>query len=208
MKKVITLIVLAFAINLSAQSEYEKGMTKAFSLWSTNNSAEAGQLFERISNAEKDKWLPSFYAATVQILECFQIKDENTLKSKLTKAQEFLDLATKNSPNNPEILITQALLNTAYIVFDGQKYGMSMSMKNTALYAKALKIAPNNPRVIFSKAESDIGTARFFGQSTAPFCKDVKRAISLSKEEKITIKFYPTFLLKRVEEVLSKCEAK
>ncbi|WBX70597.1 hypothetical protein [Tenacibaculum retecalamus] len=208
MKKVITLIALVLAVNLSAQSEYEKGMTKAFELWSANKSAEAGQLFERISNAEKENWLPPFYAATVQILESFQIKDENKLKSKLTKAQEFIDLATLNSPNNPEILITQALLNTAYIVFDGQKYGMSMSMKNTALYAKALKIAPNNPRVIFSKAENDIGAARFFGQSTAPFCKDVKKAIALSKEEKMTVKFYPTFLQKRAEEVLKKCEKK
>ena len=208
MKKVITLIALVLAVNLSAQSEYEKGMTKAFEFWSANKSAEAGQLFERISNAEKENWLPPFYAATVQILESFQIKDENKLKSKLTKAQEFIDLATLNSPNNPEILITQALLNTAYIVFDGQKYGMSMSMKNTALYAKALKIAPNNPRVIFSKAENDIGAARFFGQSTAPFCKDVKKAIALSKEEKMPVKFYPTFLQKRAEEVLKKCEKK
>ena len=208
MKKVITLIALVLAVNLSAQSEYEKGMTKAFEFWSANKSAEAGQLFERISNAEKENWLPPFYAATVQILESFQIKDENKLKSKLTKAQEFIDLAALNSPNNPEILITQALLNTAYIVFDGQKYGMSMSMKNTALYTKALKIAPNNPRVIFSKAENDIGAARFFGQSTAPFCKDVKKAIALSKEEKMTVKFYPTFLLKRAEEVLKKCEKK
>ncbi|CAM1347498.1 tetratricopeptide repeat protein [Tenacibaculum insulae] len=208
MKKVITLIVVIFALNISAQSNYEKGMNKAFELWSANKSTEAGQLFERISKAEKENWLPPFYAATIQILESFQIKEEAVLKAKLNKAQEFLDLATANSPNNPEILITQALLNVGYIAFDGQKYGMSMSIKNTALYAKALKIAPNNPRVILSKAENDIGTARFFGQSTAPFCKDVKKAIALSKKEKITTKFYPTFLLKRAEEVLSKCEAK
>ena len=54
MKKVITLIVVIFALNISAQSNYEKGMNKAFELWSANKSTEAGQLFERISKAEKE----------------------------------------------------------------------------------------------------------------------------------------------------------
>ena len=123
MKKIITLIVLVFTINLVAQGQYEKGMTKAFELWGTNKSMEAGQLFERISNAEKDNWLPPYYAATIEIIGSFGIKDETVLKSKLNKAQEFLGKSTVNSPDNPEILITQALLNTAYMAFDGQKYG-------------------------------------------------------------------------------------
>ncbi|MFT6749554.1 MAG: hypothetical protein ACJAQ1_001503, partial [Flavobacterium sp.] len=33
--------------------------------------------------------------------------------------------------NNPEIILTQALLNTGYIAFDRQKYGMTFSGKNS-----------------------------------------------------------------------------
>ncbi|QXP72398.1 hypothetical protein H0I31_01450 [Tenacibaculum sp. AHE15PA] len=208
MKKIITLLVLLLAINLSAQSKYEKGMTKGFELWQSDKTTEASQLFERISKAEKENWLPPFYAATIEIVGSFGVKDEAVLKAKLNKAQEFLDTATAVSPNNPEILITQALLNTAYMAFDGQKYGMSMSMKNGALYSKAFKLAPNNPRVILSKAQADMGAANFFGQSTAPFCKDIKRAIELGKTEKITEKFYPKFMLDRAEEVLKQCQKK
>ncbi|TDQ23898.1 tetratricopeptide repeat protein [Tenacibaculum caenipelagi] len=205
MKKIITLLAIVFAINVSAQSQYEKGMTKAFELWKTNKTTEAAQLFERISKAEKNNWLPPYYAATIEIIESFQIKDEATLTTKLTKAQGFLDTAKSISPENPEILITQALLNIAYMVFDGQKYGMTMSMKNATLYEKALKLAPNNPRVVLSKAESDMGAARFFGQSTEPFCNNIKKAIELGKEEKITEKFYPKFNVQRAEGVLKKC---
>ncbi|WP_428742154.1 hypothetical protein [Tenacibaculum sp.] len=205
MKKIITLLAIVFAVNVSAQSQYEKGMTKAFELWKTNKTTEAAQLFERISKAEKNNWLPPYYAATIEIIESFQIKDEATLTTKLTKAQGFLDIAKSISPENPEILITQALLNIAYMVFDGQKYGMTMSMKNATLYEKALKLAPNNPRVVLSKAESDMGAARFFGQSTEPFCNNIKKAIELGKEEKITEKFYPRFNKERAEEVLKKC---
>ena len=208
MKKIITLIALVVAVTVSAQSQYENGMNKAFELWGANKTKEAGQLFERISKAEKDKWLPAYYAATIEILSSFGVKEEATLKSKLNKAQGFLDTAKSLSSDNPEILITQALLNTAYMAFDGQKYGMTMSMKNNALYGKAFKIAPNNPRVVMSKAEADMGAARFFGKSIAPYCKDVERAIELAKKEKTTEKFYPRFMFDRAEQIVKQCKKK
>lgn len=207
MKKVITLFVLIFAINTSAQSQYKKGMSKAFELWETNKLTEASQLFERIAKAEKDNWLPSYYAATIEIIGSFGLKDEAVLKAKLTKAQEFLDTAKSISVDNPEILIAQAFLNLGYIAFDGQKYGMTLSGKNNQLYAKAIEIAPENPRVILGKAEWEMGAARFFGKSMTPYCKDIKRAIELGKAEKITKAFYPKFMVKRAEEVLKQCSS-
>ena len=206
MKKSILIIALLFVGIISAQTKYQTGMQKAFGLWQQGKMTEASQLFERISKAEPTKWLPAYYAATVEILGSFGLKDEVVLKAKLTKAQEFLDVAKSNSENNPEIIITQALLNTGYIAFDGQKYGMTLSGKNTQLYAKALQIAPKNPRVILGNAEWNMGAARFFGKSTKPYCEDIKRAIKLSKEEKIQIEFYPKFMLPRAEQVLKQCE--
>lgn len=208
MKKVILLLVFVIMANVTAQTQYEKGMTKAFELWENQKNAEAVQLFERIANAEKDNWLPPYYAATVEIISAFGIKDEAKLTAKLNKAKGFLDSATKISENNPEIIISYALLNTAYIAFDGQKYGMTLSGKNVAIYNKALAIAPNNPRVILSKAEWDMGGAKFFGQPIEPYCKDVKKAIELFKKEKQTIQFYPYNGLDRAEKILQDCEKK
>jgi hypothetical protein len=206
MKKITLLLVLVFAVNLTAQTQYEKGMNKAFQLWGQQKNTEASQLFERIANAEKDKWLPSYYAGLIEVLGSFGIKDEAKLKAKLNKAQEFLDNADAISPNNPEVLITKAFLNVSYMAFDGQKYGMTMSMKNNALYARAIKIAPNNPRVIMSKAEADMGAARFFGKPITPYCKDIERAVALAKKEKITEKFYPQFGFDRATQILKQCK--
>lgn len=206
MKKVLFIIVIFIATGISAQSKYQKGMQKAFNFWNKGEMQKASQLFERISKAEPTKWKPAYYAATVEILGSFGLKDETKLTAKLTKAQEFLDAAKANSNNNPEILITQALLNTGYIAFDGQKYGMTLSGKNAQLYAKALAIAPNNPRVILGNAEWNMGAAKFFGKSTKPFCNEIKRAIQLAKEEKIEEEFYPKFYQKRALEVLKQCE--
>ncbi|WP_223267194.1 hypothetical protein [Polaribacter sp. IC073] len=181
-------------------------MQKAFGLWEKGNMVEASQLFERISKTEPTKWLPAYYAATVEILGSFNLKEEAVLKAKLTKAQGFLDTAKSNSENNPEIIITQALLNLGYIAFDGQKYGMTLSEKNNQLYAQALQIAPKNPRVILGNAEWNIGAAKFFGKSTKPYCDEVKRAIKLAKEETVKEEFYPKFFIERAEQVLKECE--
>ncbi len=205
MKHFIVIITVLFAVNTSAQSQYEKGMTKAFKLWENNKSTEAAQLFERISEAEKNNWLPSYYVATIETIGCFGLKDEAILNAKLTKAQRYLDIAKGNTKNNAEIIIAQALINTAYIAFDGQKYGMQLSGKNYALYTKALQIAPNNPRVILGKAEWDMGGAKFFGKSIEPFCKDVKRALELFKTYKPEGKFYPTSGKQRAEDILKDC---
>lgn len=208
MKKIITLLlVVVTTSSLSAQSKYEKGMIKAFELWEAQKTEQASQLFERISKAKQNEWLPSYYVATLEILGSFGLKDEAKLNSKLKKAQEFLDIAKGISPNNPEIIINQALLNTAFIAFDGQKYGMTLSGKNAILYNEALKIAPNNPRVILGKAEWDMGSARFFGQPIDPYCKDIEKALELFEKEELP-KFYPKYGKIRAKQVLKQCKKK
>jgi hypothetical protein len=174
-------------------------MQKAFSFWDAEKMTEASQLFERIATVETENWLSSYYAAAIEIVGSFGLKDEAILITKLTKTQKFLDVAASLSENNPEIIITQALLNLGYIAYDGQKYGMTLSGKNNQLYAQALQIAPLNPRVILEKAEWEMGAAAFFGKSTKPYCDEIKRAITLGKDEKIEQEFYPKFMLERAE---------
>jgi tetratricopeptide (TPR) repeat protein len=181
-------------------------MEKAFESWDEEKLTEASNLFERIASVEKENWLPPFYAGYTLVLSSFDEKDENQLKLKLDKAAELLGRAEKLSPNNPEIMIAQALHNTAYINFDGQKYGMTMSSKNASIYNQALKLAPKNPRVILAKAEWDMGLARFFNKSTDPYCKDVQRALEIFKTEKTAEeKFYPDWGKERAEQVLEGC---
>lgn len=206
MKNLFLFIGLCIALNVPAQTPYQTGMQKAFSLWDAEKMTEASQLFERIATVETENWLPSYYAATIEIVGSFGLKDEAMLTAKLSKAQKFLNVASSKSENNPEIIITQALLNLAYIAFDGQKYGMTLSAKNNQLYAQALQIAPLNPRVILGKAEWEMGAAAFFGKSTKPYCDEIKRAITLGKNEKIEQEFYPKFMVERAEVVLGKCE--
>jgi hypothetical protein len=205
MKKLMLLTLFLVSLIGNSQSNYEKGMQKAFELWGTNP-IEASNLFERIAAAETDNWLPPYYAAQVLILQSFNEKDKDKLDSQLKKAQDLINDATAISKNNPEILVMQAMLHTAYVAYDGATYGMQLSPKVAALYAQAEQIDPTNPRVVLNKAEWDMGSARFFGQDTAPFCKDLERALELFANFKPETPFHPNWGKERAEQVLSNCK--
>lgn len=205
MKHLIIIATLLVTVAVNAQSNYEKGMQKAFDLWSSNNPTEASNLFERIANAETDNWLPAYYAAQINIVYSFGETDEDKLTAQLKKAQDLINDATAISKDNPEILVLQALLHTAWVAYDGATYGMTLSGKVVELYTKAAQISPKNPRVVYCKAEWDMGGAKYFGQDTTPFCKDLEHAIELFANFKPESPFHPNWGQERAVQILETC---
>ena len=205
MKNLIIILVLSVAELVSAQTNYDKGMQKAFQLWGSEP-IEASNLFERIASAESDNWLPLYYAAQINILQSFGLQDEEKLTAQLNKAQDLLNDATTISKDNPEIIVLQALLHTAWVAYDGATYGMTLSGKVSALYGQAEQLAPDNPRVILNKAEWGMGSARYFGQDTQPFCKDVARSLELFANFKPESPYYPKWGKERAEQIMETCK--
>lgn len=206
MKKVMLFVMILVSVTTMAQDKYTKGMQKAFELWGEGKIIEASNLFERISTAEMDNWLPYYYVAQVNTVASFGEKDVEKLTRQLEKAQEYVDLAKAISPDNPEIMVQQAMTYTAWVAFDGATYGMTLSGKVTALYQKALQLAPDNPRVVFSKAQWGMGSAKYFGQDTAPFCKDVEHALELFANFKPESDFHPNWGKDRAATTLKRCK--
>ncbi|XCF07041.1 hypothetical protein ABI125_04070 [Tamlana crocina] len=206
MKQLLFIAALMVSTLSFSQTNYEKGMDKAFDLWKNNQPIEAANLFERIAAAEPDNWLPPYYAAQINILYSFGEKDEKKLTAQLKKGQDLINDATAISKENPEILVLQALLHTAWVAYDGATYGMTLSGKVVELYEKAETINPKNPRVVYCKAEWNIGGARYFGQDTAPFCKDLERALELFTNFKPETAFHPNWGKDRVEMLLESCK--
>ncbi|MGC4041573.1 MAG: hypothetical protein QM710_12525 [Flavobacterium sp.] len=206
MKTLITTFVLFITSLVSAQTQYEQGMGKAMQLWGAGKNAEAVATFERIASVEKTNWLPNYYIAFINTIDAFGTKDKEKVNALLTKAQDALDNATVISPNNPEIMVVQAMLYTAYIVQDpmtnGQKYG-ALAMQE---YNKALAIDPKNPRVVFSKAEFEIGGAKFWGTDTKPMCEAIAKSIELFANFKPESQFHPSWGADRAKEKLSECK--
>ena len=206
MKTIITATVFFICSLMSAQTQFEQGMGKAMQLWGAGKNTEAIATFERIASVEKNNWLPNYYIAFIGTINAFGTKDKATATAYITRAQQAIDDATLISPNNPEIMVVQAMLYTAILLQDpmnnGQKYGALV----TEQYNKALAIDLNNPRAVFSKAEFEIGGAKYWGTDTKPMCAAIAKSIELFANFKPESQFHPSWGADRAAEKLKECK--
>lgn len=206
MTKIITLITLFVCSLLAAQTQYEQGMQKAFELWKDDKANEASAMMERIATVEKNNWLPHYYVALINTTEAFRPTQKNQASALLEKAQNALDAATLISTENPELMVMQALIYTAIIVQDPMTNGMKYSGLAREQYNKAIALAPNNPRVVYCKAEFELGGARWTGADTKVLCKELARAIELFATYKTETAFAPSWGLDRAQQKLLECK--
>jgi len=206
MKTIFTVITFIITNLVLAQGQFEQGMGKAFGLWGEGKSAEASAMFERIASAEKSNWLPNYYVALVNTTDAFDPKNKANIPALLDKAQKALDEAATISLDNPEIMVLQALIYTAWLVQDPMANGMKYSALAMKEYEKALAIAPNNPRAVFGKAEFEIGGAKYWGTDTKPMCEQIARSIELFASFKPESEFHPKWGLDRAQETLKTCK--
>lgn len=206
MSKIIVTIVLFISSYISAQGQFEQGIGKALQLWGEGKSTEATALFERIAAAEKSSWLPNYYVALVNTNAAFGTKDKEQVSLLLDKAQKALDVEMDKNPNNAELLVVQAMIHTAWIAFDPMTNGQKLAGPVMELYAKAKAIAPENPRVVFCKAEFEIGGAKFWGTDTKPMCAQIEKAIGLFATFKPETVFSPSWGLERAQMAQKNCK--
>ena len=206
MKKIITVIALLIVGLTSAQTQFEKGMEKAFGLWKEGKNAEASAMFERIAAAEKNSYLPNYYVALINTTAVFTEKDKTKIDLLLTKAQDALDKEIIKDQNNAELYVLQALIYTGYVVADPMTNGMKYSAKVMEAYAKAKAIDPNNPRAVFGEADYQLGGAKWTGVDTKPLCVQVDKAIELFATFKPETQFSPKWGLDRALEAQKNCK--
>lgn len=205
MEKVFLIFYFLVSNIISAQGNYDQGMTKALELWKEGKATEASALFERIASAEKDNWLPNYYVALVNTTSAFRTKDGKELEGLLGKAQKALDSELNKGAENAELLVLQAMIHTARIAFDPMNKGATLSGTVLQLYNEAEAISPNNPRVVLSKAQFEMGSAKFFNSDTTPICLRIEKSIVLFDNFKPESPFYPNWGKEQAEKVLKGC---
>ena len=208
MTKIITSIALLLTSFLFAQGKFEQAMGNAMQLWGEGKNTEASAAFERIAGVEKKSWLPNYYVAAINTFAAFATKDKEMVNAMLTKAQNALDIEMIKDANNPEILVMQAMIHTAWIAFDPMTNGQKLALKVMELYGKAQAIAPENPRVVYGKAEFEIGAAQFWGTDTKPMCAAVDKSIGLFAIFKPETPFSPNWGLERALATQKNCQKK
>ena len=208
MKKLIFFIAILVGSVINAQTPFEQAMGKAMQLWGEGKNNEASAMFERIAAAEKNSWLPNYYVAAVNTFAAFGTKDKEQMTAMLNKSQDAIDAEMLKDANNPEILVMQAMIHTAWISADPMTNGMRLSGKVMQLYSKATTIDPNNPRAVFGKAEFEIGGAKWTGANVNDLCKDVEKAVLLFDTFKPAMAFAPNWGKDRALKAQNQCAKK
>ena len=206
MKTLIITTALLISSLLTAQTSFEQGMGKSLGLWGEGKAQEASALMERIAAAEKSNWLPNYYVALINTTEAFNPANKEKVPAMIIKAQNAIDNATLISPNNDEIMVVQAMLYTVVLLQDPMTNGVKYTGLVMEQYGKALAINPNNPRAVFSKAEFEIGSAKYWGTDTKPMCAQIEKSIGLFANFKPETPFSPKWGLDRAQEALKGCK--
>ena len=206
MTKLITIIAMFVASIVSAQTQFDQGMKKALQTWKDGNSKEALIQLEQIVSVEKPNWLPNYYIAFINTMQAYGEKDKNKLESSLKAAQKAQDVCNELAQDNPEVLVLQAMIHTAWIVYDPMTNGQRLSGDVMYILNKAYKIAPENPRVVFQKASFEIGLAQYFGQDTKPMCAQIEKSIELFATFKPESAFHPSWGLDKAQEAVKACK--
>ena len=206
MEKVLLILTMAISIMGNAQTNYEQGMQQAFTLWEEGKNDEASALFERIAAAEKDNWLPGYYVALVNATTSFSKRDTKEVSDLLNKAQTALDNVLDLYEDNAELMVMQAMIHTAWLAHDPMTYAQKLSPEIMKLYAMAEKLEPENPRVVSSKAQFELGGAQYFGSDTTAICMQLEQSLQLFDTFKPETPFHPNWGKEYTEQVLKGCK--
>lgn len=167
----IAAITLCTFFSASAQSpKYAEAMKKtmtvldsAMKTFNTDELQNAANGFERIAGAEKEQWLPYYYAAYTLVMKAFGTKDKSAIDAIADKADQNIALAESLSPNNSEITTVKAMIIQARLSVDGSR-GMTLGPKSSALLQQATQQQPaNNPRAFLQLSQNVYYTPAAFG---------------------------------------------
>ncbi len=206
MVRIITFIVFFVVSIATAQTPFEHQMTTALKTLKEGKTSEALVQFERIASVEKANWLPNYYLALSNTIQAFDEKDKVKMIELLQNAQKAQDICNRLVGDNPEVLVMQAMIHTAWIVYDPMTYGRTLSEDVMSNLNKAYEIAPENPRVVFQKASFEKGMAQYFGQDTKPMCAQIEKAIELFATFKPETALHPSWGLDRAQAELKNCK--
>lgn len=160
-------ILLGSIISFGQNSNYEKVMKETKLEYDSAKTIEdfsaISNKFERIAVAEKDKWLPYYYASFSLISINFMQTDNMGKDQLLDRAQKLCDKALEIAPKESELYILQAMVYSGRLTIDPMARGMEYAPKLSAAYAKATEYNPENPRTYFLQGNQVYHTPVNFG---------------------------------------------
>ncbi|GHN03272.1 hypothetical protein WSM22_47610 [Cytophagales bacterium WSM2-2] len=210
MKTIILIMAMALSLTAMAEDKYTEVMTKNIdALYKAKTSEELQKsvnTFDRIANAEKEKWEPLYYSAFGNVMIAVREPELAKRDNYLDLAKASLDKAKTLKPNDVEILAMEGFVHMIRISVDPAARGQEYSGKAYEAYQKALAVDPNNPRALALMAQMEFGTAQFFKAPTTSACATAAKAIEKFDSTKPENALAPVWGKSMTEELKAKCK--
>ncbi len=177
MKK-LSFLLLVFSLSVSAISQsdrYEAAMkARVEKLDSFKSAAEwldAANAFERIAEAEKNQWLPYYYAALGQVMTGYMSGTPGAAAGAdktdplADKAEQLVLKAEALSKENSEIFVVKKMIATLRMMADPMNRWQTYGPQAAEYLQQAKKLNPANPRVYYLEGQDKFYTPEEFGGS-------------------------------------------
>jgi hypothetical protein len=156
---------------MADDGKYEKAMKKNISMIdSAQNVAtmiDVANRFERIANAEKDKWLPYYYTSLMYAITCFADTVAEKKDEYLDKADYFINIADSLEPDESEIYVMKGMIAQGRLQIDPMNRWMKYGPISNNNFQKAVELDTLNPRPEYLMGVSLYYTPEQFGGGPA-----------------------------------------
>lgn len=153
MKKLITILffaVLFVVVSRADDTRYvgamKKNISQLDSLKGLNSMMDLKNSFLRIAGAEKDKWLPYYYAAYLQIIISYVDTSKSDKDALLDESEKYITIADSLQPDESEIYVLKGMILQARLQVDPMNRFMKYGAQMNSLFQKAQSLDPTNPR--------------------------------------------------------------
>jgi hypothetical protein len=211
MKKIFILL-LSLAIGsycFGQNKKYIGVMEKTIKNLDTCKSAggfqQVANAFERIGNAEKKEWLPSYYVALCNVYLAGMSSGD--------KVDEYCDIAEKNvscadslNPNNSEVYALRSLIYSQRIAVNPMLRGAKFGGKSNEMSAKAKELDPTNPRPYLLQGQGKYYTPAQFGGGKEKALPILEEAVAKYGSFKPVSTIHPDWGRQRALNLLEDCK--
>ena len=119
--------------------------------------------FERIAYAEKDKWLPFYYASFMYVLSGFSDTTAGKADTYLDKADAFINIADSLEVDESEIYTLKGMVAQARLQVDPMNRWMKYGQISGRNFQTAMELDTLNPRPEYLMGVSLLYTPEQFG---------------------------------------------
>ncbi len=209
--KTAMMILLSFTCGiLLANEKYEKAMQaniqSLYKAQTTEEFQQAINFFERIGDAEKEKWEPYYYASFGYLMISTREQDGAKKDALLDKATDVLKNASVIKPDDSEIVALEGFIYMMRVTVDPASRGQQYSGLAMQTFGKALSLNPENPRAMALMAQMEFGTAQFFKASTTSACEKAIKSIEMFETFKSDNALAPKWGKETAMSMLKKCD--